>query len=268
MKQVPLRDVPMFHIHSVFLLHTAQQKRDARTQLGREPCRHFLGVVKMKCFQNFYPQNQNNTNMCAALVARELAACIGVDMSAMHAYYVARLAAGQTDRTLADTGVEFSKLVHAVEDAGIVPEAAWPLDLEQINRPPPNQLTPIKDTLFFHSVPATHIKTSDEQVGFVCEMNEPFKEFINDPSRFTNVFRGCMDSVPTSLEGHAMTIVDYDPNITEGGAYYCRSSWGGNFGACGNIFMPAYYIENPRRCEQFYVARTTSQWSLVRFLGL
>lgn len=211
--------------------------------------------------------DQGQTNVCSAIVAHSLARELGHDVSILWAYYVARLAEGQTRTTLQDTGVRLSRLLKTIEERGVVPEHAWPFRVSHVNEVPPEALTPSPLPIVFRRTQPARGDTRFP-VGFVAEMSPRFKAFLQDPAATHSIYSGTPDTDPIDPEGHAMLIIGYDPAVTREGAYLCRSSWGSQFGACGNVYLPARYVENPQRCEQFFVASREGRGFLENLVRL
>ena len=215
--------------------------------------------IVTSCYPSVPVQDQLHLNSCAGHVCRELAACVGVDVSAMWAYYIGRMADGNSE--LEDTGVPLSTLLKAVNRHGVVSEAAWPFRADMVSRHPPTEVVPEKGQIEFFPIQAQRLKArlnADQPVACVVEMSDSFERFIVNSAHDHQVFRGAPPDDVSSF-GHAMVLTGFIPYLAgKQGAYMARSSWGKGFGQCGTVYLPASFIHDPTRVEQFYVARRPS----------
>lgn len=215
--------------------------------------------IVTSCYPSVPVQDQLYLNSCAGHVCRELAACLGVDVSAMWAYYIGRMADGNQE--LEDNGVPLSTLLKAVNRRGVVSEKEWPFRAQMVSSHPPENVVGKKGQVEFFSIPAYSLKArlkADQPVACVVEMSESFENFIVNPALDHQVFRGVPHD-DVSEFGHAMVLTGYVPYLAgKQGAYMARSSWGKGFGQCGTVYLPASFIHDPTRVEQFYVARRPS----------
>lgn len=218
-----------------------------------------MDAVVTSCYPSVQVQDQLTLNSCAGHVCRELAECVGVDVSALWAYYVGRVADGNHE--LADTGVPLSTLLSAVQRRGVVSDAEWPFRTDRVSVAPPDSLTPRHGEIEFFSIPARSIKArlrADQPVACVVEMSDSFERFIVNPATDHHVFRGAPPDDVSSM-GHAMVLTGFVPGVAgKHGAYMARSSWGRGFGQCGTVYLPATFIHDGSRVEQFHVARRPS----------
>ena len=215
-----------------------------------------MEAVTTTCYADQPVQNQLHLNSCAAHVCRELAACQGVDVSVLWAYYVGRMADGNTE--LEDIGVPLITLLKAVQREGAVPEEDWRFNTMQVGVAPPPGLAPAKNKIAFDAIRVGSVRgmlARNKPVGVVVEMSESFDEFIVQPEKYNYVYTG---TPPQEYEdfGHAMVLTGFVPNVGgPQGSYMARSSWGRAWGQCGTVYLPYSFVHDPSRCEQFCVAR-------------
>jgi C1A family cysteine protease len=200
-------------------------------------------------------QDQGAANTCAANVCREMSLFAGVDVSVMWSYFIGRVAGGNTE--LLDDGVALSTLLEAVEEFGVVSEEEWPFDPYQLSSPPPRPLhispCPITYARVSHRDVLRLLK-NNFPVAAVVETSDAFVDFVSSPELTSNVFAGAGKD-DTSPLGHAVLLVGWDSTIGgPGGSFVALSSWGKSWGECGSAYLPATFIHDTARSEQFYVA--------------
>ena len=215
-----------------------------------------MKAVTTTCYIDQPVQNQMHINSCAAHVCRELAACQGVDVPVLWAYYVGRIADGNTQ--LEDTGVPLITLLKAVQKEGVVPEEQWPFNTNQVRLQPPPDVTPLRNQIAFDAIRPQQLNnmlSRNRPVGVVVEMSDAFDKFIGEPDRYHYVYTGTPHDQYADW-GHAMVLTGFVHNVGgPQGSYMARSSWGRSWGQCGTVYLPYSFVHDPTRCEQFCVAR-------------
>ncbi len=215
-----------------------------------------MDAITTTCYPGQPVQNQMHLNSCAAHVLRELAACEGVDLSVLWAYYVGRLADGNTE--LEDNGVPLVTLAEAVQRTGVIPESEWHFNTMHVGVHPPPDISVEKNRIAFDTVSARQAKNMlrrDRPLGVVVEMSDAFESFIVEPEKYNYVYTGTPPEQYSEF-GHAMVLTGFVPNVGgPEGSYMARSSWGRSWGQCGSVYLPHSFVHDPSRCEQFIVAR-------------
>lgn len=203
--------------------------------------------------------HQETLGSCTAHACAALLAYLhpGFVPSRLQLYYAARAIEGRADR---DAGVQIRSAMKAMQKVGVLPEDAWPYEVERVNEAPPTGGSR-------QSIAAYSRLASDHEMLSCLALGQPFVLAMMLPADFDTVVGRCGVMVEpvdrTDLLGnHAMLAVGYDldfrsnPDVAAAGidpatvepiALMVRNSfgpWWGLQSKPGNFWLPLSWLLN------------------------
>lgn len=192
------------------------------------------------------------SHSCAALLAYLYP---GFIPSRLQLYYAARAIEGTADR---DNGVQIRNAMKAMLKVGVLPEDAWPYDVERFAEEPPANGER-------HTIAAYSRLASESEMLSCLALKMPFVLAIQLPDYFeTDVARTGVMPLPSGrpemIGPHAMLCVGFDldfrinpvlaasgvdPASVDSTALLVRNSWGNFFGIDGHAYVPMSWATNP-----------------------
>ena len=164
--------------------------------------------------------------------------------SRLFLYYNTRLSQGTVGF---DSGASLRATMTSLKGQGVCPETMWPYLYENLFQKPGDDCYTDglnRQALSYASVPISLVSMKNILV------NRPFIIGILVYSSFfhPNVARTGQVPVPnvrneTLMGGHAILVMGYDDRKK---SFYCRNSWGTDWGLKGDFYLPYNYATNPK----------------------
>jgi C1A family cysteine protease len=191
--------------------------------------------------------DQGNLGSCTAQALSALVTFLKPKFtgSRLFLYYCER---GYEESIPTDSGASLEDGIKSLIKFGICPESDWPYIIPKFNIKPP-QICYI-NALKEQALQVENINSSSVQAMKNC-LNQGFPfviGFLVFPS-FESAIVAKTGMVPypnaneKPLGGHAILVVGFDDSKA---CFYCRNSWGSNWGIKGYFFIPYNYFSNPK----------------------
>jgi C1A family cysteine protease len=177
-----------------------------------------------------------------------------VTPSRLFIYYNER----KMEHTIAsDAGAAIRDGIKSVNVLGACDETLWPYDISQYMALPPRVC--YLEAMKHRSVSYQRIPQSLSQMKACLASGYPFifgftvyESFESDAVAQTGIVP-MPGPAESTIGGHAVLAVGYDDAP---GWFYCRNSWGSNWGMAGYFMMPFSYLLSHQLASDFWVIRT------------
>lgn len=172
-------------------------------------------------------------------------------MSRLQLYYDSRFLENTEG---SDSGAEIRDVVKTLADKGVGHEDLWPYDISQFAQAPPQEV--YDDAVQYKGLTYERVAVSSQALRSALHRGLPVIIGVSVYQSFESETVAGSGVVPmpgpqeAMVGGHCMLVFGWGQKA---GYFTVRNSWGGDWGAAGDCYMPENYLGSPTYGSDYWV---------------